>query len=419
MSYFRKIAGATAIRSVIAPVIIFSCAGSAFASATYLTFTPRKVAGTVVYWTSTSGSWLPVREGVPIPEKTLVQVGSKSRIVLEIESQSEIRGRGASVIETTISVPMVFRVERDLVRKMKINRKAFATAAVQQEFQVAAMAVLGDLAQGHLREAFRSLLSMARGGDGSDDADPVEKDLARAPDGGDGDGASGAFAQTSGGRIKVLHPLANAQIHLDDIPGYFRIFWEIPGNEKDAEAQVFFWPEGESRGPPVVVTKDNHYNLLVTRPGAYNIQVATVKWTAKSSVKKAFFRKAQDAPEIVLKTPPGDFVFATASKSSNIPFSWEFRNFPAVQGDDEAKTNLEIVIAPDDKGPPREKVYPVTTGGSAVLPIRKRGTFLWYVRAGTVESARSRFTIANLEDERGVIARTRSRHSFVYFDKAP
>lgn len=414
------------------------------ASSTYLVFTPREVSGTVLYWTATGGRWLPVRDGVPIPEKTLVQVGSRSRVVLHIESRSDIRGKGSSVIEASIATPMVFRVERDLVRKMKVNRKAFATAAVQQEADILAMSILGDLAHGHFRDAFRSLAILVRGGEAGAPDETSHGSQDKALDMTEDGDAAPAFA--TGPRIKLRHPAADARVHLDEFPGYFRIFWEMPDKHQGKDAQVFFWPEGERQGPPVVVTRDTSYNLLVIRPGEYNIQVATPDWAAKSTIKRIFVHADDhvdpaDAMSIELTSPPRNFVFVSETKPVRIPFAWELRNVSpeALAEGNTDFMDFEVVIAPDDKGPPREKVYRVagnggfggtSLGASTLLTLNKRGKFVWYVKTAGAESPRYKFTIATPADyldpgqDRGpgvAVARQAKagRRAYVYFDKLP
>ena len=421
--FMKQFSGAlkASFSGFVMPVVMVFFAADALSSATYLTFTPRKVSGSVLYWTATGGTWLPVREGVPIPERTLVQVGSKSRVVLEIESQSDIRGKNSSVIEASITTPMVFRVERDLVRKMKINRKAFATAAVQPEFEVVAMGILGDLAHGHFREAFDSLVELASGGEISGETGALDDGPAEPADEGRLEAPVGR-GSTPSARIKVLHPVSNARMHFDELPGYFRIFWEMPDAERDAEAQVFFWPEGENQGPPVAITRDRQYNLLVRRPGIYNLQLATAKWTAKSGIKRLYVHEATSQMEIEPTMPPRNFVFATDAKPVRIPFSWDARHTPPEALTD-GKLDFEIVLAPDEKGPARERVYRVSggdaAGGSTVLSLNKRGRFVWYVRAGGVDSPRYKFTITTPPAIPGVIADARGRQTYVFFDKTP
>lgn len=411
------------------------------ASNASLVFTPTDVSGTVIFWTPGSGRWIGVRSGSEIPEKTLVQVGPRSSLTLEVRSRTGSADSRGSVeanapVEVKITSPMVFRVERDLVRKLSVNRKAFSVPVVQHETKAMILAIASDFANGYFRDAFRSVVSLIRwgeigvithGGEG-------DEDLVGAP----------SLARKSAGRIKVLYPAGGNRIFLEGFPSTVRLYWEFGEAVPEDDVQVFFWPAGELPGPPVAVTRDTTYNLLVTRPGEYNVQLATTKWNASSNVRRFFVQDARRLDSMSGKirpvNPPADFVFATAKRPVRIPFLWEPPG-PSLDNPEAGSGNFELVVAPDDKGPRREKVYPVESN-STVLTLNRRGRFVWYVREKSrnsrggndpvilQESLPLKFTITDpaeyaksfeSRNATDVVARhARSgRRAFIYLDQLP
>ena len=313
----------------------------ASAAPAFLTFTPQSVSGTVLYWTPSSGRWLHVREGVPIPEKTLVQVGEASQLILRIDSQNGFPDRPGKSLEADINTPMVFRLERDLIRSAKINRQVFKNYKLDSESNAVVSSVFGKIMNANFREAFADIPGKGKN------------------------------------RIKVNLPARDNHIHLNELPAMLPVSWEIMNKDADPEVQILMWPEGEDRGPPVSITKDSVQTIPVFRPGAWLLQVASLDWKSKSGVRR-FYVHARDATrqnQIILTSPPEDFIYAGAHFPIRIPVSWEFSK----QGQLGLR-EFEVVVKQGGNGQRKETVHRVSGSQSTVLDFLKPGEFTWYVR---------------------------------------
>lgn len=348
-------------------MIVFCCEANAATKA--LTFTPKKVAGSVYFWTTDSGAWKRVRQGIPLAEKTLIQVGDGSQLLLVIASQSGFADRPGNTLEADITTPMVFRLERDLLRSAKINRKVFTIQDIKSESKGGAKSAFGKLLRGDFHEA---------------NSDVVE-----------------------GGknRIKVNFPGKDNHIHVEGFPAVILACWELLNMERQSEVQVLIWPEGEDRGPPFAVTRSSVLSVPVLRPGVYNLQIASLDWKAKSVVRRfsVHAQKSKADEEIVLDGPTDGFIYAADRFPVNVPFSWRFKNdnIP-VNGD------FEVVVAPENPVEGKETIYRVTRSQSTVLTFLKPASFFWFVRDVTrrrhfsgesevmVSSQRSKFTLTTL-----------------------
>jgi len=149
---------------------------------------------------------LRVREGVPVSEKTLVQVGEDSRLVLRIDSQSGFPDRPGKSLEADISTPMVFRLERDLIRSAKINRQVFKNYKLDSESSAVVSSVYGKIVDANFREAFADIPGKGKN------------------------------------RIKVNLPAKENRIHLSELPSMLPVSWEILNKDADPEVQILMWP---------------------------------------------------------------------------------------------------------------------------------------------------------------------------------
>ena len=327
---------------VIAKVFLltFFC-GQAIAATKALTFTPKKVAGSVYFWSADSGAWQRVRQGEPLAEKTLIQVGDGSQLLLVIASQSGFADRPGNILEADITTPMVFRLERDLLRSAKINRKVFAIQDIKAESKGGATSAFGKLLHGDFREGN---LDMIEGGRN---------------------------------RIKVNLPGKDNHIHVEGFPAVILVCWELLNMERQSEVQVLIWPEGEDRGPPFAVTGSSVLSVPVVRPGAYYLQIASLDWKAKSVVRRFFMhaKKSKAYEEVVLDRPTDGFIYAADHFPVSVPFSWRFANdnIP-INGD------FEVVVAAENPVEGKETVYRVTRSQSTVVTFQKPGSFVWFVR---------------------------------------
>lgn len=331
----------TLFSNAIAFGLFFLFDGCAFAAPAFLTFTPQSVSGDVLYWTPSSGRWLRIREGVPVSEKTLVQVGEDSRLVLRIDSQNGFPDRPGKTLEADISTPMVFRLERDLIRNVKINRQVFKNYELDSEAGAVVSSVYGKIINANFREAFADIPGKGKN------------------------------------RIKVNLPAKDNHIHLSELPAMLPVSWEVLNKDADPEVQILLWPEGEDRGPPVSITRDSIQSIPVVRPGAWLLQVASLDWKAKSVVRRFYvhIRESTRQNQIRLSSPPEDFIYAGAHFPMRIPVSWEFTN-QGIPG----HHDFEVVVKPEGNGERKQMIHRVSGSQSTVLIFLKPGKFTWYVR---------------------------------------
>lgn len=278
-----------------------------------------RVTGTVLTRAPTAPRWMSVKVGTVLREGQLVQVTNGAAVTLVEQSASKAVGLSKDKVQITITRPMVARLSRDLLRKIKLSPFFLdrANAPVPGERKE-------DLAL-TLRDAWNRLAAIVTSLP-PPEAPVIElSELERR----------GIVLGVSAKRIQLVAPVANAVVQSDGWPAEVRIVWMKPP-KRSLEFLVYVWHADKPRGAALASTKRDFYTAKLAEPGPYFVQVTSAdgSWqsvavpihaVAPLEVVSAAGAAAQGIPvsiaEALSAKYPSDGLLTPVSPS--LVFSWQ------------------------------------------------------------------------------------------------
>lgn len=335
-----------------------------------LTFLVLAVSGTVLTRTERSGSWDDVRRGETLHEGQLLQIMENSSLSLRPRTLQKDAVSSLERADLTLSMPLILRLGPQMLRKVALTRYFL------QELPQASLERrdADPTPRAEIGEAWRKIAAVftrVRG----DKAGAVES-LSQLE-------SRGFTLSLSAKQLRILTPSPQAVILMHGLPSVIKAAWsEAQGT--DQTYKIFFWPTSKSRPAPVALTRATHYQVRVTNPGTFFLQIASDDETWQSrphvvqvSIDHGIAHATTSSPftsGLELTYPPDLSVVQTAGAMAPVSFAWTENR--GVETD-----HMHLVVTAADG---REIVRQETREPHVedlVLPV---GDYEWYVETNQI-----------------------------------
>lgn len=336
----------------------------------------RDVVGDVKVWTPFAPYWRRVVSDRLLPVDSLVSVGYASRVVIEMKGNASIGDIQGDRSSLSVGVPLVFRIEPGLYRKVKL--KSFFLDRLP-EIPKVDLPDDGKNPLEHLYSSFReayerfSAFLVEEGGARAKPSIMEAEALANRIN-------AGLVAR----KLDLILPGDGKMVIASAMPTKVECYWDRPV-EDARQFAVYFWKPEVERSAPIAITRDTRYTLTAFEEGSYFVQVASVDGRFMSPVRMLHVallgsdtvevaedgtkRRTQTIYGIETVAPPDGYQVVSSKDSATVTFAWE----PGTR--DRLDADYVLVIVDEKRREfARQRTRDVMT--SYVVP---RGKYHWHV----------------------------------------